>query len=156
MALKLTFGKVTPDETDRKLLEILLADSRQSYRRIASKAGVSVATVMNRINRLEKEGIIRGYTATLDYEKLGYDIDAIINMKISKGKLFEIENKIAHHPSVAAVYDVTGDFDSTIVAKFKNRRALDAFLKKIQTYEFVERTSTVLILNTIKSSQIKP
>lgn len=156
MVRNLTFDNMMPDETDRKLLETLLADSRLSYRRIASRIGVSVATVMKRIKRLEKEGIIKGYTAALDYEKLGYDIDAIISMKISKGKLFEVENKIAHHPAVAAVYDITGDFDCTLVAKFRNRRALDSFLKKIQTYEFVEGTNTALILNTIKDSQIKP
>ncbi|MBI2143645.1 Lrp/AsnC family transcriptional regulator [Candidatus Woesearchaeota archaeon] len=144
------------DETDRKLLDVLLADSRLSYRRIASAIGVSVATVINRSRKLEKAGVIRGYTAVLDYEKLGYDIDAIINMKISKGKLFEVEKKIAHHPSVAAVFDVTGDFDSVVIAKFRNRRGLDAFLKKIQTYEFVEGTNTVLVLNTMKNSQISP
>lgn len=144
------------DETDRKLLDVLLEDSRLSYRQIASKVGVSVATVMNRIKRLEKEGVIKRYTTVLDYEKLGYDIDAIISMKISKGKLFEVERKIAHHPAVAAVFDVTGDFDSTIIAKFKNRRALDSFLKNIQTYEFVEGTNTILVLNTIKNSQINP
>lgn len=147
---------MTIDETDRKLLDVLLTNSRLSYRQIASKVGVSVVTAINRVKKLEKEGILKGYTAALDYEKLGYDIDAIINMKISKGKLFEVENKIAHHPSVAAVFDVTGDFDSLIIAKFRNRRALDSFLKKIQTYEFVEGTNTVLILNTIKNSQISP
>lgn len=144
------------DETGKKLLNVMLTDSRLSYRQMAPKVGVSVATVMNRVRRLEKEGVIKGYTAVFDYEKLGYDIDAIINMKISKGKLFEVERKIANHPSVAAVFDITGDFDSLIVAKFKNRRALDAFLKKIQTYEFVERTHTILILNTIKNAQISP
>ncbi|MBI2145115.1 Lrp/AsnC family transcriptional regulator [Candidatus Woesearchaeota archaeon] len=144
------------DETDNKILNALLADSRLSYRQLATKTGVSAATTMKRVKKLEKEKIITGYTALLDYEKLGYDIDAIINMKISKGKLFEVEGKIAHHPSVAAVYDVTGDFDSTIIAKFKNRRALDTFLKKIQTYDFVEGTNTILILNTIKDSQIRP
>jgi len=144
------------DETDRKMLDVLLADSRLSYRKIASKVGVSVATVMNRIKRLEKEGVLKGYSAIIDYEKLGFDIDAIVRMKISKGKLFEVENKIASHPAVAAVFDVTGDFDSTIIAKFRNRRALDTFLKKIQSYEFVEATNTMLVLNTIKNSQIRP
>ena len=152
----LTFGKMPIDETDRKILNALLENSRLSYRQIAAKVGVSVATVMNRVNRLEKEGVIKGYTAMLDYEKLGYDIDAMINMKISKGKLFEVEKKIANHPSVAAIFDTTGNFDSVVLAKFKNRRALDQFLKKIQTYEFVVRTHTVLILNTIKNSQIEP
>ena len=144
------------DETDGKILDALLEDSRLSYRQLAAKAGVSVATAMNRVKRLEKEGVIKGYTAVLDYEKLGYDIDAVISLNISKGKLFEVENRIATNPAVAAVFDVTGDFDSTIIAKFRNRRALDAFLKKIQTYDFVEETNTVLILNTIKNSQIRP
>src|SRR3989338_1444679 len=120
------------DETDGKILDALLEDSRLSYRQLAAKAGVSVATAMNRVKRLEKEGVIKGYTAVLDYEKLGYDIDAVISLNISKGKLFEVENRIAGNPAVAAVFDVTGDFDSTIIAKFRNRRALDAFLKKIQ------------------------
>jgi Lrp/AsnC family transcriptional regulator, regulator for asnA, asnC and gidA len=144
------------DETDKKLLNVLLADSRLSYRQIASKLSVSVATVMNRIKKLEKDKVIKGYTTVLDYDKLGYDIDAIISMKISKGKLLQVENKIANHPSVAAVFDTTGDFDSVAIAKFKNRKALDTFLKKVQTYDFVEGTHTSLILNTIKNSQIGP
>jgi Lrp/AsnC family transcriptional regulator, regulator for asnA, asnC and gidA len=144
------------DETDKRILNVLLADSRLSYRNIATKAGISAATVMNRVSRLEKDGIIKGYTTVIDYEKLGYDIDAIISMKISKGKLFEVENKIASNPAVSAVYDITGDFDSTIIAKFRNRRALDTFLKKIQSYDFVESTNTILVLNTIKNSVVKP
>lgn len=144
------------DETDKRLLNALLDNSRQSYRQVALNLGISVATVINHVGKLERENVIKGYTAVLDHEKLGYDIDAVINMKISKGKLFEVENKIAHLPSVAAVFDVTGDFDSMIIAKFRNRRGLDAFLKKIQTYDFVEGTNTILILNTIKNSQVKP
>ncbi len=143
------------DETDRKILNVLLSDSRLSYRSIASTVGVSVATIINRVRTLEREGVIKGYTAVVDYEKLDYDLDAIINMKISKGKLFEVEKRIATNPSVVAVFDVTGDFDSTIIAKFRNRRALDSFLKKVQAYEFVEATNTTLVLNTIKNSQIK-
>ncbi len=155
-AINLTFGKMATDETDTKLLDVLLADSRLSYRRVASKIGVSAATVMNRVKRLEKEGVIKGYTAILDYEKLGYDLDAIINIKIAKGKFFEVGKKIATLPPVAAVFDVTGNFDCVVIGKFKNRRALDAFLKKVQLYDFVEATSTALILSAIKNAQIKP
>jgi len=76
-------------------------------------------------------------------------------MRISKGKLFEVEKKIAMHPNVFAVYDITGAFDCQVIAKFKNRRAMDKFLKLIQTYEFVQRTETILVLNTIKEQNIK-
>jgi DNA-binding Lrp family transcriptional regulator len=143
------------DEIDRKILNVLLENSRLSYREIAKKAGVSVVTIMKRVKELEKQKVIKSYTAELDYELLGFDVSAVIKMRISKGMLFEVEKKIAVDPHVFAVYDVTGDFDSIIIAKFKSRRAMDSFLKKIQTYEFVERTETVLVLNTIKEKNIK-
>ncbi len=143
------------DETDKKILNVLLDDSRLSYREIAKKVGVSVATVMHRVNRLQKEKIIKKYTAVLDYEKLGYDVEITIHLKIGKGKLIELENKIAKTKNVFAVYDVTGKSDAIVIARFKNRRSMDNFLKQIQTYDFVERTETSLILNTIKEESPK-
>lgn len=141
------------DQLDKNILGVLLDDSRLSYRQIAKKLGVSTATVMNRVKELEKE-IIKKHTIILDYEKVGYDVEVLIEVRISKGKLFQVEKEIAHHPNVFAVYDLTGDFDAIILARFPNRRKMDAFLKKIQTYDFVERTNTRLILNTIKEKQI--
>lgn len=143
------------DEVDKKILNILLDNSRLSYREISKKVGVSVATIMHRVNRLEKEKIIKKYTVILDYEKLGYDVEITVHLKIGKGKLFELEQKIAKHKNVYAVYDVTGKADAIIIARFKNRRSMDTFLKKIQKYNFIERTETSLILNTIKEENFK-
>src|SRR3989344_3479023 len=143
------------EQTDKKILNIIVDNSRLSLRRIAKKADVSVATVMHHIKALEKEGIIRKYTAKLDYEKMGYDVEVMIEIRISKGKLFEVEKKIAMHPNVFAVYDATGAFDAVILARFPTRRQMDNFLKKIQTYEFVERTETKLVLQTVKEENIK-
>jgi len=142
------------EETDKKILDILIDDSRLSLRQIAKKADISVATVMNHINNLEKEKIIKKYTAKLDYEKIGYDVEVMIEIRISKGKLFEVEKKITMDPNVFAVYDVTGAFDALVLARFPTRRKMDNFLKKIQTYEFVERTETKLILRTMKEDSI--
>ncbi len=143
------------DETDRKIINVLLSDSRLSFRQVAKKVGVSVATVMNRVRSLEKGGVIRGYNADIDYDKLGYDIDVIININVSKGKLLQVEGRIAASENIVAVYDVTGDYDAVVIGRFRNRRSLDAFLKKIQTYDFVERTNTVVILNTIKNRNMQ-
>lgn len=142
-------------EKDKKILNILLDNSRLSLRQIAKKANVSVATAMNHIKRLEKEGIINKYTAKLDYEKAGYDVEVIVEIRISKGKLFEVEKKIAMNPNVFAVYDITGHFDAVVLARFHTRRLMDNFLKKLQTYDFVERTETKLVLNTIKEVNIE-
>ena len=141
------------DSLDEKILNVLLLNSRLSYRKIAKKLGISVATVMNRVRELEKNKVVERYTVDLDYYKIGYDIKVMIQLRISKGKLFEVEKKIATHKSVFAVYDVTGDFDAVVFARFKSRQAVDRFLKHIQTYDFVERTHTSLILNTITEKQ---
>ncbi len=140
---------------DAEILNILVDNARLSAREVAKKAGVSAVTAINKIKELEKAGIIKGYSAEIDSEKIGYDVHAIIRLQIAKGKLFEVENKIAVHPNVFAVYDVTGEFDALIITKFKSRKVLDTFLKKIQGYDFVQRTETQLILNTIKERNIK-
>lgn len=142
------------EEKDKKILNILVENSRLSLRQIAKKANISVATVMYHIRNLEKEKIINKYTTKLDYEKIGYDIEVMIEISISKGKLIEVEKKIAIHPNVFAVYDVTGPFDSLVLARFPTRRKMDNFLKKIQAYDFVERTETNLVLRAVKEENI--
>jgi len=143
------------EQTDKKILNILVENSRLSLRQIAKKADVSVATVMHHIKKLEQEKIIMGYTTKIDYEKIGYDIEVVIEIRISKGKLLDVEKKIASHPNVFAIYDITGTFDAMVLARFPTRRQMDTFLKKIQTYEFVERTETKLILKTMKEQSIQ-
>ena len=143
------------DKTDKAILNTLIDNSRLSYRQIAAKIGVSVATVLNRVKNLEESGIIKKYSVALDYEKLGYDVEVLIDIRISKGKLYEVEKKILKHPNVYAVYDNTGHFDATIIARFSTRRAMDNFLKHIQSFDFVERTETKLILKTMKEEGIK-
>ena len=143
------------DDLDKKIMNALISNSRLSYRNIATMLKVSVATVMHRVDRLKKEKVIKGFTTLIDYDVLDYDIHVVIDVRVAKGKLFQVENKIASNPNVYAVYDTTGHFDATIVARFKNRRSMDAFLKKIQAYDFVERTETKLVLNTIKEEAVK-
>src|SRR3989338_2619025 len=88
--------------TDKRILNVLLENSRLSLREIAKKIGVSVATVMNHVKSLEEKGIIKKYSAHLDYEMAGYGTEVIIEIRIYKGKLIEVEKKIATHPNVFA------------------------------------------------------
>ena len=138
------------DATDIRILNHLLNNGRDSYRDLAKVLDIAPATAMKRVKVLEKAGMIRHYGAVLDYEKLGYDIQVIVDVRVAKGKLFQIEKRIAKHPNVFAVYDNTGSFDATVIARFKNRSGMDRFLKDLQTYDFVERTETKLVLSTIK------
>ncbi|MFW3146373.1 MAG: Lrp/AsnC family transcriptional regulator [Thermoplasmatota archaeon] len=143
------------DRTDMEILGHLQLHGRDSYREVAKKLGLSPATVMKRVKELEENGIIMGYSAVLDLDKLGYDIHVIVDVRVAKGKLQLIEKKIAKESCVMMVFDNTGPFDATVIARFKNRGALDRFIKRLQTYDFVERTETKLILNTIKDEGLR-
>ena len=138
------------DETDVKILIKLLGDARLSYRKIAHEIGVSPPTVLTRVEKLEREKIIKFYSAVLDHEKLGYDLTAIIEVTAVKGKISEVEKHIAKLPNVCAVYDITGLTDMMIVAKFKNRKELSNFVKKDLSMPHVERTNTHVVLLAVK------
>ena len=138
------------DETDVKILKKMLIDARMSYRRIAEEIGVSPPTVLARVDKLEKDGIIRSYSALLDHEKLGYDLTSIIEITAAKGKIVDLEKQIAKFPNVCAVYDITGLTDMIVVAKFKNRADLSRFVKKDLSLPYVDRTNTHVVLITVK------
>jgi len=143
------------DNLDERIIEQLSMDGRKSYRDIARTLSVSLSTVSNRIKVMEKQGLIRGYTAVVDTEQLGYSLTAIINLKISRGKLLEVQRTIAKDPHVQAVYDITGDWDSMILAHFKERRDLNTFIKHVLTIPDVERTNTQLVLNIVKDERLR-
>lgn len=142
--------RMSIDETDRKILTELLRDCRRSYRAIAKKSGTSVGTVLNRIRRLEKTGVIKGYAAILDHEKLDYQLTVIAEITVSKGKLVEMEEAISRLPNTCAVYDVTGLTDAVAIAKFRSRDELSRFTKGLLAMPFVDRTNTHVVLTTVK------
>ena len=137
------------DELDRKILQAYLTDSRISYRELAHKLGVSTTTVQSRTSKLEKAGLIRGYSAIFDHERIGYQLTAITEVTVAKGKLLELEKEVAKLPQVLAVYDVTGLTDAIVIAKFKSREELSKFTKSLLAMPFIERTNTHMVLTTV-------
>ena len=97
---------------DSELLKHLSKKGKASQRELAEATGFALGTVSNRIKTLEKENIIRGYTADIDPEKVGFTLTATIHLRITKGKIMSVQNSIAKHPRVFAVYDITGEWDS--------------------------------------------
>jgi DNA-binding Lrp family transcriptional regulator len=138
------------DETSHKVLEEYLKDSRQSFREVARKIGISSGTVANRIRDLEKIGIIKKYTTQLNYEKLGYELTAITEIIIAEGMMIEVGNEIAKIRNAISVYNVTGDSDILVIAKFRTRQDLSDFTKTILKMPHVVRTKTHVVLNTLK------
>ena len=138
------------DDVTNKVLEEYLRDSRQSIREVARKVGVSSGTVASRLRELEEVGVIRRYSAILDYEKLGYELTAITEVIVSDGKMIDVCETIAKMSQATGVYNVTGDADIMVVGKFRSRKELSDFTKKLLTISHVQRTKTHLVLNTMK------
>ncbi len=138
------------DKTDERILKNLMVDARSSARQLALKLGISTVTVLSRIKKLEREKIIKGYTALIDHEKLGYNLTAIIEIIAKKDKIIDMEVEISKIENVCGVYDITGNTDTLIIAKFKSRNELSEFVKGLATIPNIENTITHVVLNTTK------
>ena len=141
------------DEVDAKILRILNGNARKSYRDIAKELDLSLTTVSKRIKQLEEEKVIIGYAPILDQEKLGFDITAIIGIKILHGRIIETEKILSKNPAVYAVYDSTGDWDAIIQARFRSRTELNEFIKGVLELEDIEKTYTQIVLNVTKDEK---
>ena len=138
------------DDTDRSVIEVLERDARTSLRRIAEDVDVSLGTVSNRVKKLEETGVIKDYRVILDSEKVGWNLNVVIGLRIQKGRLIEIQEKIARDNRVYGVYDVTGEFDSMVIARARDRSDLDDLSKNVLSMDGVVRSVTHLVLNTVK------
>jgi DNA-binding Lrp family transcriptional regulator len=147
--LHLKGGKMV-DEVGKKIVRALNQNSRKSFREIAKEIGVSAPAVIDKVKKLEGAGAIKGYIPVLDPEYFGYDLTAIIAIRISHGKLIETQEKIAEDPQVFAIFDVTGDWDSMVCGRFKGRKDLNAFTKNLLSQKYIERTVTHIVLNVVK------
>lgn len=141
------------DDLDRRIIRSLNSNARKSFRDISRELGVSLSTVSNRVRHLEENGVLKGYIAIVDPVKIGYSLSVVIGVRIAHGKLIEVQQTIAKSPNVYGVYDVTGEWDSLVLARFRDREDLDDFVKKVLASPHVERTFTQLVLNTMKEEQ---
>tara|TARA_B100000749_G_scaffold145546_1_gene111698 strand:+ start:486 stop:929 length:444 start_codon:yes stop_codon:yes gene_type:complete len=143
------------DDTDRRILAVLLADARTSMRSIAEEVGVALGTVSNRVKRMEAMGVIQGYEARLDAEKIGWTMTVLCGLRIEKGQLMEVQRRIAEDSRVFGIYDVTGEFDSMVLARVRDRAHLDDLSKTVLSSEGIIRTVTHVVLNTVKQNGVQ-
>jgi len=141
------------EELELKIVRSLNQNSRKSFREIAKEIGTSAPVVINKIKKLEEQGAIKGYIPLLDPEYFGFNLIAIVGIRISDGKLIETQEKIAEDSHVFAIYDVTGEWDSIVIAHFKSRDDLNSFIKNVLSQKYVDRTVTHIVLNVVKDER---
>ena len=138
---------VTYEHLDAKLINALLADGRASLRSLAEDLDVSVTTVSNHLSDLEEEGVIQGYAPIVDYETVGYDVTAIIQLKVEGNSLPDITYRLEGRKQMVSVYEVTGEFDVIAVAKFEDTDDMNDEIKTVLTEPDINESNTSVVLN---------
>ena len=97
------------DEINLRLLAELQADGRIGFAELGRRVGMSAPAVAERVSRLERAGVIRGYRAELDPSALGFPVSAIVRIRPSPGQLQRVREVAAESPEVAECYRITGE-----------------------------------------------
>jgi DNA-binding Lrp family transcriptional regulator len=137
------------DELDRKILDLLTINSRESITQLAKQLGVSRATVQERISRLEKFRVIQAYTITAhpDYERNLVSAHTMISVDPKKGRA--VANQLKKLPALKSLYSVNGVYDYIALLQVPTTEELDNQLEAIGVMDGVTRTSTQILLSKL-------
>ncbi|MBD3253805.1 MAG: winged helix-turn-helix transcriptional regulator [Candidatus Lokiarchaeota archaeon] len=140
------------DDDDEKILNFLQDDCRTPLNDLAEKLGMPKSTIYYRIKRLEEEGIIEGYHANLNAQKLGYDLLVVVNIRATFGPGYheKIGEKLSKLPGVFGVYFIYGESDFIVLLRGKDREELFDKMKNIYDLEGIERVNTNVVTKIIK------
>jgi DNA-binding Lrp family transcriptional regulator len=144
-----------PDKKDAAIIEALKQNGRWSTQQIARKTGIPITTVHNRIKKLEKEGVIKGFTVVLDNKKIGRPVAAYIlvtvdykYLKEKKMSQYELAQKLKSNSNVEEAAMVTGASDIIIKVRVSDMDELNDFVTKyLRNVDGIEKTQTAVILN---------
>ena len=144
---------MTYENLDAKLINALLGDGRASLRSLAEQLDVSVTTVSNHLRDLEEQGVIEGYTPRVNYDALGYDVTAIIQLKVEGSSLPDITERMRDQKQMISVYEVTGDYDVIAIGKFRDTDGMNAQIKELLTDADIRESNTSVVLNAVEENE---
>ncbi|MEV7515593.1 Lrp/AsnC family transcriptional regulator [Streptomyces diastaticus] len=121
----------SPDATDWRILEALQRDGRASFAELARAVSMSASAVTERVRRLEEAGIVRGYTAVVDPERLGYAILAFVRLRHPHGNYKPFHDLVAATPQILEAHHVTGDDCFLIKVAARSMRHLEEVTGRI-------------------------
>jgi DNA-binding Lrp family transcriptional regulator len=134
---------------DQFLINRLLDDGRASLRSLSDDLDVSVTTVSNHLRNLEDNGVIEGYTPQINYDELGYDVTAILQLKLEGDAIADVVDRLRAQQRMITVCEVTGGHDIIAVGKFRDTDEMNAQIKDVLTDTAVRESNTSVVLNTV-------
>ncbi len=138
------------DDIDRQIVALLREDARRSFQSIGLRVSLSAPAVKRRVDRLEAEGVLRGYAARVDPARFGWSTHAFVSL-FCEGRMTaaEVRAAVSGHPEVAAAYTVAGDASAILHLRAADTRHLEEALERIRDAPGVTRTQTQIVLSTL-------
>lgn len=142
------------DSTDRQIIELLQDNGRITNNDLARRIGLTTTPTLERVKRLEREGVIKGYTAWIDRESVDKGLTVFCSIKLSVhqlGEMKEFSKHIGDLPEILACYNTTGEYDYLLHIVVKDTKEYEQFLrKKLTQVPGVERIYTSIVLSVLK------
>ncbi|MEF9881560.1 Lrp/AsnC family transcriptional regulator [Streptomyces sp. P9-A4] len=126
-------SEYTPDATDWRILEALQSEGRASFADLARTVSMSPSAVTERVRRLEDAGVIAGYTAIVDQDRLGLPILSFVRLRYPHGNYKPFHDLIDTTPEVLEAHHVTGDDCFVLKVAARSMRHLEEITGKIAT-----------------------
>ena len=148
------------DSIDRKIIQILQQEGRIANKELAERIGLTTTPTLERVRRLEREGVIKGYSARINKEAVGRGFSAFVQVTLKVHQLNlmeEFTSAIGEIPEILACYHTTGDGDFLLHVVAKDTKDFEQLMRnKLTTLPDVERLHTSIVLNTIKEQSPIP
>jgi DNA-binding Lrp family transcriptional regulator len=143
-------GEATIDDTDERIVALMRADARRSFGDVGRHVGLSAPAVKRRVDRLQADGVIRGWTTMVDPGRFGWSTQAIVALH-TEGTLpgHGIMAAIGHHEEVLAAYTVAGAASAVLIVRTHDTQHLERTLEAMRAAPGVTRTHSSVILSTL-------
>ena len=133
------------DDLDRRILGALERDARLTYSEVGKRVGLAASSVHDRVRKLEKKGVIRGYRAEIDFDMVDLPITAFVSLAMRPTSPDNIPARIAEFPLVETCYSVAGDNSYALIVRAPTTRALEELLDALRAKLEVVTKSTIVL-----------
>jgi DNA-binding Lrp family transcriptional regulator len=145
------------DETDRQIIALLREDARRSFQDIGSRVALSAPAVKRRVDRLRREGVIRGFTTVLDPRRFGWGTMAVVELT-TEGRFSaaDVQAAVSVHPEVAAAYTVAGQASAILIVRAEDTVHLERVLERLRETPAITRTRSAVVLSSLLERPFSP
>ncbi len=143
------------DDKDRKILELLRGDGRLGYAEVGVAVGLAASSVHDRVRKLERAGVIRGYRADVDLTQTGFPIAAIVSLTLTPGSPADIPGKVAELGLVESCYSIAGDNSYALMVRSPSTEDLEALLDTLRAKLEVTTRATIVLSTPFEHRPVK-